>query len=141
MLSGLTFADDPTKQVHDDAVDFSRCHGAWVAGLEMIENEDGVENTRKRMESEKVHFHAAAYIASSFAGKEDPWKYVDKVSEDTKIIILSEYEIYQKSGMPMNEFGEIAEKCVGFKAKAAYFYEEFMVKDCLSSDSCFSDLQ
>ncbi|QVL42801.1 MAG: hypothetical protein KFB92_15375 [Alcanivorax sp.] len=141
MLAGLAVADDPRQQLQEDAMNFSKCHGAWVAGLEMIKNENEMENTRKRMESERVNFESAAYIAFAFMGKKEPSAHVEKVSEKTKLMLLSEYEISKKIGAPLDEFNKIGEKCVKLKEKAAYFHEEFIVEDCLSSDSCFSDLQ
>ncbi len=141
MLAGLAIADDPRQKIQEDAMNFSKCHGAWVAGLEMIKSENGMENTRKRMESERANFRSAAYVAFAFMGKKEPSRHVEKVSEETKLMLLSEYEISQKIGTPLDEFNKIVEKCVKLKGKAAYFHEEFIVKDCLSSDSCFSDLQ
>lgn len=105
----------------------------------MIKNEDGMENTKKRMESEKGNFLFAAFLSSAMTGKENPGKYVDEISGETKTSLLSEYEISQKIGTSLEAFNEIAEKCVEVKKKAAYLHEEFVEKDCLSDNSCFSE--
>ena len=139
MVAEFAIADDPTRQIGEDAILFSQCYGAWSAGLEMIKNEKGMENTKKRMGFERGNFLFAALLSSTMTGKENPRKYVGQISVETKTSLLSEYEISQKIGTPLEAFNEIANECVEVKTKAAYLHEEFVEKDCLADNSCFSE--
>lgn len=129
------------SSMKEDATGFSECHGASIAGLEMMEDELEMENTRKIAQDRASIFMFSAITAFNLSGEKDVEDAVSRISDKTKTMILSEYEIFKKSGIPMEESMKHAEKCKQLAGKAYYLYEEFAIKDCVSSNSCFSGLE